>query len=209
MSLPFWRTGLVDISDAELIVLDAFADYGALRFGHLVNDEFDLRFNCDSHDLDDHTLASLLERWRQSGWLRLVPCFHGDGYELTAIGGAQWESERQPDWSRLVCGQWRYLPNHGDRRIDTYLGTTASVVDAYFQTSIAMEKTSVLRLRRATVRSQKWMYRWKPLGPILVIAAVVTDEPESYHEIDWLRYERARCWWRDTSDIMKSRARVC
>lgn len=207
MSLPFWRAGLVDISDAELKVLDVFADYGALHFKQLSGPEFDQRFNRDPHQLDDHTLASLLERWRHSGWLRVVPCYRGDGHELTAMGGAQWESERQPDWSRLVCARSGDLSGRSERRIDTYFGATASVVEASFQTYVEIEHASVLRLRRATVRRQRWAYAWKSLTPISVISAVVAnDDPESRYGRDWAHYERTRCWWRNTSEIMKSRA---
>lgn len=207
MSSPFWRTGLVDISDAELMVLDVLADYGTLGVGQLANEGFDLRFNRGLHWLDDPALWRLLRRWCRSEWIRPIVADDGARFELTPLGGLQWERERQPDWSRLVCARSGYLPGRNDRTIDTYFGTTASVVDAWFQTWIKIEESSVFRVRRATVQRQRWIYLWKALGTISVVVAIVTDESESRHGRDWQLYERNRYWWRDSVELMALKTR--
>lgn len=208
MSIPFWRTGLVDISDAELIVLDALADYGALRLVDLSDPAFDLHLNCRPHGLDESTLTRMLTQWRRLGWIKPIIADDGERFELTPSGGLQWERERAPDWSRWVHGHRRFLGRTDDRWIETYFGNTASTVDTCFRWFVEIEGTTVVRTRRAIVRHRIWEYPWKSQGPFFAVVAVVASAPEINLLFDWQRYEDSRCWWRDTSEIMRSRALI-
>ena len=211
MSLPFWRTGLVDISDGELIVLDALADCGALRFGHLVNDEFDLRFNCDSPGLDDSALKRLLTRWRRFAWIRPVVADDGERFELTPLGGLHWERERQPDWSRFAFMEERpvILRENRHASIFRYVGVRRFQVDALHSTWSALSPISARKARCVrTTRARDSRQSWKALDALEAICEVAEVHPENGRASpDWSEYESRRSWWSSTGTLMEWRGK--
>src|SRR5690242_15904742 len=103
---PNRRTGVSNLTDAELLILDIAANLGGTR--RLFRREvFPYQYNCPTHGLDDATLNQTLDRFETQGWLTgenfEVPGSGTDrSIRVTPAGGQLWEAERLPDWTRHV-----------------------------------------------------------------------------------------------------------
>jgi hypothetical protein len=205
MPTAFWRTGLVNITDAELTLIDAFADNGALPFHFIRDPIFPLSFNRDSHAMDDVSLQLLLARWLRIGWLHARDAHDGLRYGLTPLGLQIWERERRPDWSRFVVNSHRESEDSG-RTIETELGASKPVIEAFHALRQELTGVSSLRVRRLRMTIDR--ARLHPVKILSPLFAIVSVRPHANEPTDWARYERERIWWRDSVELMRWRGRV-
>lgn len=109
------RSELTSLSNDELILLDVMFDK-SVTFQQLRGRDFGLRWNYQSHSLDDEQLRETLLRFMALGWIdnsEDKPFKVGDGsdhrFSLTPVGGHYWELERRPRWNRYAT---QYFSNH-------------------------------------------------------------------------------------------------
>lgn len=200
------RTGVSKLTDAELILFDcAFNGVAGQR---LFRDAvFAQQWNRTSHGLSDEALFSTFKRFEAEGLISSEAFYDSRGnpdrtVQLTEAGGALWESERLPDWSRYVTDMYP------QNRISIY-GHTPNVCDLYFH--VACEASLINycegRIRRG-VALRKLIY-WRPAQPVYLLSAAVAKGKDSqYHFTDWTYFESHRVWWRFADEIATLRQRI-
>lgn len=195
---PGRRSGMSDLTGAELVILDIAATVGSRR--RLYRDSvFVQQWNCPSHGLNDETLVRTLHRFETEGIITSEACYDRQGrpdrtVRLTEVGGSLWESERLPDWMRYATDI------HPGNRISIY-GYAADTCERFFQ--VACDANYVIyaggRIRRA-VAERKLIY-WRPAHPVYLLCAAVAKEPWSLGRTDWSYFESNRSWWRFANEI--------
>jgi len=193
------RTCVSSLTDAELLIFDCAFDGVAGR--RLYRDTvFAQQWNRPSHGFDDETLVKTLHRFETEGLITSEAFYNSRGYpdrtvRLTEAGGALWESERVPDWSRYVTDM------HPKNRISVY-GYTAEACDRYFQVACDAGLINYVggRIRRAV--AQRDLIYWRPVQPVYLLCAAVAKREERQGQfVDWSYFESHRSWWRFADEI--------
>lgn len=198
MNSPLLRTHVTSLTDDELILFDVLFEFSGSPCKFLRKLHFGEIFNYRAHSLDDDALDEALASLCERGLLR---AFQLDGRPhcgMTSSGGALWEVERLPDWSRFAGG----YSSGQNLNIETYYATSESVVTAYASAWIDASGAAadVKRLRRATVRRFRvGVNSWKPLPELSVICVAMIDRER---ETDLAMFESRRCWWRGIRDLL-------
>ncbi|MBL8815490.1 MAG: hypothetical protein JNL58_05640 [Planctomyces sp.] len=158
------------------------------------------QWNRSSHGLNDETLVRTLHRFEVEGLISSEAFYDSHGnpdrtVRLTESGGALWESERLPDWTRFV------EDIYPENRISIY-GHAPDVCDRYFH--VACEAGLINygggRIRRA-VALRKLIY-WRPVQPVYLLSAAVAKDGGSQCRLpDWEYFESHRIWWRFANEI--------
>lgn len=123
----------------------------------------------------------------------------GPWVRLTAAGGALWELERSPDWSRF-CLDSSAPEGRGGRWVLRIRATDATVVEAFLETAVAcgLYVVESARLIRRLVRTR--LVYWQPPRRLVELEAPLEPEPASQH-CDWPAYEARRTWWRSITEL--------
>jgi hypothetical protein len=100
MTRPPYRTGRTNLTDADLIILDAMFSGGAL-FRNIRRADYAEQQNTPyTHNLSDQKLRVRLEQLCQRQVIEQATHEIGTWHRLTAEGGALWSAERMPIWDR-------------------------------------------------------------------------------------------------------------
>lgn len=193
------RTGISELTDSELLLLDIAALDGGLR-SFFLREIFPMQYNYPSHDLPDELLHETLDRFEQKGIITGEDCLNYDSQpdrriRLTSTGGALWESERLPDWSRFVTD------SYSDRYIKIY-GHSASICEAFFEVA---RYTNLIQYRGGLVKKvsgHRRLVYWRDQQTIHCLAARIVCE-ENWPRWDYRYFEEDRCWWRFANEIGK------
>ncbi|MBN9517581.1 hypothetical protein J0H58_03530 [bacterium] len=202
-----YRTGATQLSDDQLILLDALFDLGAgvdlLRRG-----VFEVQWNFGyGHTLDDAALA------RNLLWLcgHGVLAAEGDGgracYRMTPGGGELWSQERCPVWDRYCDHSSRTTPR--GRTLMSVVAGAPAVRDHILD---LWPESPPLR-RRTAVFAEYRLVGWRPPAPGYV-GLVTYEEPHQWTADEYLvwaerqrerraRLERERSWWRTVPELQR------
>ena len=199
------RTGVSDLTDVELELLDVLAIMSGPRASFRTG-VFEWQYNRPSHGLDDAALQATLDRFEKEGWTT------GDDYashwsesdrsiRLTPRGGQLWESERLPDWTRHVIA-FGFGPPRPDstRHRERVGGGSLVIVRAFFD---ARCRCGFFDFAAGPIRmcvaQRQWIY-WRPPQPLYLLSAWV----ESWGwDADRELLESMRCWWQFPVEISK------
>jgi len=191
---PGRRTGVSELTDAELIIIDIAAmDVVGRRFYR--NSIFAEQWNLPPHGLDDEALVKTLDRFETEGLISSEACDDYRGrpdrtVRLTDAGGSLWESERRPDWLRYAT---HIYPMN---RI-SICGYSAETCDRYFQVACdsGLINYNGGRIRRAVANRQ--LIYWRPPQPVHLLCAHVAKESSgTFLDVNWSYFELHRTWWR-------------
>lgn len=196
------RTGVTDLTDAELLLFDIIATRGGTyRVFH--PDVFPLQYNYPSHELDAQTLVDTLRRFESIGWTGGVN-FVDQGsrsnrsIRITNAGAELWEAERRPDWTRFVM-EW-YGRSIGDsaRHRVSVLGHSPSVCRQFFDVLCECGFFDYDGGRVLTASAQRRLIYWRPKQTVYLVSAWLN----SWHNpTDWLYFQMHRTWWRFPDEI--------
>lgn len=199
MEQPILRTGVTSLSDAELLILDIAALNGGLR-SFFSRDVFPRQYNYPSHHLPDELLHETLDRFEQEG---IIDGENHVNYasqpdrtiRITKRGGAIWESERKPDWSRYVM-DW-----YPGQYIAIY-GHSAAVCEFLFEVAQSSQfiEYSGGPVRRAVAERQ--LIYWRKAQPVHCLAARIS-KGQSWLICNWDEFHANRCWWRFPDEISR------
>ena len=193
------RTCVSTLTDAELVLFDCLFDVYA-GYRQLMHEGFSGFWNRPSHGLDDLTLIQTLERFEALGLLSSEPYYDVSGepdrlVHLTAVGGALWESERQPNWNRYL------IDTHSAHRVSIY-GHSADICSDFFEAACKAGLINYTggRILRA-VAPRKLIY-WRPLQPVHVVCAPIAEvDKQQYPWPSWTCLDAHRSWWRVPNEI--------
>lgn len=188
------RTGITDLTDDQLLLFDFLWDcYVPRRF--LDSGSYSIHMNVAySHGLTgkqiDRTIEQMFER-------NLITCREScpDAFTLTPKGGAIWEAERQPDWSRYIAEHG----SHNDRRLS--LVTVSEDVGRHYIGGLFAAGLIVPtdRIKCRTIGNH-WLTTWKRVSVAKLLRVQIRgDEPTLF--IDWPVYESCRNWWRNITEL--------
>ncbi|QDT10968.1 hypothetical protein K239x_29610 [Planctomycetes bacterium K23_9] len=196
------RTHATELTDAELILFDIIATRGGTR-RYFHPDVFPLQYNYPSHGFTPNDLSAALNRFEASGWATgsdFIDRHSKSDREIsiTDAGARLWESERQPDWSRLVM-EWygRSRPNTERHRVSV-LGHSHAICQRFFDVSCECGFFDYdLGPVVSRMANRKLIY-WRPVQPVYLISGWLN----SWHgRADWEHFQRERVWWRFADEI--------
>ncbi len=194
------RTHVTSLTDDELTLLDGMFDHGT-SFRLLRRRGFWEQW-LRRHDLTDDELRTVLHRFIANGWLTAEACERGTDFFLTPAGGAVWESERRPDWRRLVTD--RYWRPPGGIPYVTILGLDPEIRDDFWR--IGCDAGLFLKrddsAKRTVIRDHQWI-GWKSFPAIYVLMARLFDPNEIGHHEPYRSCEEQRTWWRFPHEISR------
>lgn len=201
MSDTYWRTGETHLSDDELLLLDALFDKGGY-WQMLRRDDFAKRHALPhSHTLDDNALQHTLARLREDALLQAYYApYDAPDYRqhwmLTPRGGALWQRERLPDWSRYCYATTYYDDTRALWRVESPALATAQ---AFAQTAhaLGMGAPSPQTLQHMEL-PQYQMLPWKSFPQVhrLFGARGATTFDDS------AAYDAALAWWRTVNELI-------
>ncbi len=204
MQTSIQRTGATHFSDPELLILDIAAMHVGRR-SMFVRDIFPLQFNYASHGLDDDSLTETLNRFEAQGVLRGEDFTDDNGdvdryVEITDFGGALWESERKPDWTRFVRDSYRNSRPNSQRHRVCIFGHSPLICRAFFDAGCSSEFFNFRDGPISTGTGHRKLIYWRPAQTVFMLSAWT----ESWHsKTDWDHFEIKRCWWRNADEIGK------
>lgn len=191
------RTGVTNLTDAELTLLDIAAMYVA-RGSMYADLHFVERWNRPSHGLDNRTLLRTLARFEAEGLIIAEPVTNPHGrpdvtIRLTPAGGALWELERKPDWLRYVEDVYR-------RSWVAIYGYSREACERYFEVACEAQlfRYEGGRIRQA-VANRRLVY-WRPAQPVYLLGAKSVED-QTDCDTDWAYFESRRTWWRFPDEI--------
>lgn len=196
------RTGVTDLTDAELILFDIIATMGGThRFFH--PKVFPLQFNYPSHELEERTLTETLNRFESFGWTR------GEDFidqwsrpdrsiRITGLGAGLWGSERKPDWSRFVMDWYGRSIADTERHRVAILGHSQSVCREFFDVSCDCGFFDYDGGRVVTASAPRQLVYWREQQRVYLVSAWLN----SWHSpADWAYFQEHRTWWRFPDEI--------
>lgn len=196
------RTNVTGLGDDELMIFDAIARAMDTLESLLRTNYSDWQNLSWTHGIDDETLEARLGEWVRRGWLEE----DGGYYGLTAEGGAMWESERTPDWSR-------YVEDHGGQEMILIYATDEEVLRRYIEVMVEVGHFHVapraVEVRRVEHRPGLIGYAWRRFevlheGRAPVLPAVDSRcpcQPTPVRDHD----ETRRTWWLGIGDLIASK----
>lgn len=208
LSKPPLRTGITELADDELLLFDAlFAGPWPVRA--LRQGEYGFHLCVDySHGLDDTTLkarvADLADRELIDVQVKDPAPHHGWEYcGLTPAGGALWELEREPDWTKY-CSDGQDA--EGNYVFDAYCEQTAvACMHAYEAAgflAIDPAKAVCHRFELGGKRRSWPLVSWKKSSLDYSIVVPGEDRVRQPHEVDTSdEYESRRWWWRSIGEL--------
>lgn len=191
------RTGISDLTDAELLLLD-IAALEVCLCSFFLREIFSIQYNYPSHEIPDELLHETLDRFEQEEIITGEDCLNYRSQpdrriRLTQTGGELWESERLPDWSRFVTD------SYSDRYIRIY-GYSASMCEAFFEVA---RYTNLIQYRGGPVKKisgQRQLIYWRDKQPVHCLAARIVSK-KNWPHWDYRHFEADRCWWRSANEI--------
>jgi hypothetical protein len=196
------RTGVTDLTDAELEVLDqvAMGSGGRASFRAGV---FSEQYNRPFHGLDEEALKASFDRFENLGWttgrdLSSHWSASDRSVEITAGGGILWESERLPDWTRLVTDVYgRRRPGSQRHRV-SIIAHSPAFARAFFDAGCQSGFFAFSRGPLRAFSGYRRLIYWKLPQRVHVFSAWL----ELWHSpTDWSLMESNRCWWRFPDEI--------
>jgi hypothetical protein len=203
MAKQIQRTGASGLTDSELLILDMAATRGGSRRMYHP-DIFPYQFNYPAHDLTSSQLTEVLNRFEQECLITgddFVDCRGESDREVLATdkGGALWETERNPDWSRHLDCRFHGRVDHDRNRISIY-GHSPQVCRAYFEAAC---DCGIVDYRGGRIRyavGYRQLTSWRPAQTVHLLSAWL----ESWSGWpDWSRFKMKRCWWHSPDEISK------
>ena len=203
----FFRTHTTNLTDDELILLDVMFDF-AVGCAMLRLCNFGPQFAVEPHSLDDASLDDTIRRFIHDD---IVTPFHhhrsGRAYiKLTKHGGAQWASERRPDWNRYCS--YRECATIQDKTIVSVQCVSEDVRDDYLRHAFP----NPIRTKTATVRDAG-LIQWKPFARLYVGLASFREpiNPSAAEFEEWMEdlrkhemiIEPRRTWWHTVRELQK------
>ena len=195
--MPIRRTSVSALTDNELIIFDIAAIDGGRRrlYRHSV---FSDQWNYPSHGFDDESLIRTLHRFEANGLIKSEACFDHQGrpdrtVRLTQAGGALWESERLPDWTRFLTDQY-------SRNRISIFGYSAVACADFFEVACDSQFVAYKGARIITAIAQRQLIYWRPACPVHLLCARVA-EPIPGTRTNWSYFESRRSWWRFPNEI--------
>ena len=195
------------MSDDELMILDFLALDGGVPLDSLYAENYSLHRNTPySHNITHQELPSVLADMQKRGLISSYVWFHKKQrrtiYEITLLGGEQWESERTPVWRRLCLDSHEFGEN-GEllsfRCVDQEIGRTFAEV--CLQAQLYNFPLHELRLTIAPSDDPCPLSPWKTFPREFVWTVRPYPESEEYVATDWALYHQNRCWWRDLDEL--------
>ncbi len=211
MKSKLMRTSETYLSDDELIIFDVLFDseipINALKAG----EDFSLRFNYPSHDLNVDELIDTIDKLVSIGLIRLnlsvtpknkqIITFVG----LTEKGGNLWEQERSPIWGKYVidsCSDER-----GYWELSVY-STTLEIAKEFIEVSHEchlhelMDKNKI-EIQQIEGKDADYLSPWKVFNKLYRIKAQLSEKDGTEHSIEtnWGLYKKKMKWWGDVKEL--------
>lgn len=202
MNQPLRRTRETTLSDDQLLLFDMLFD-GYWQADALSSQTYALNMNVGySHSLSDRSLQSTLQDFLVSKlvWRKPGGSAGKDIYTLSDNGGHLWEKERKPDWSSFVVTTQNAVAHVAE--VQQMINCSSEQVGrlcagALFASGLVIP-CGPMRLRR---KYNKRLIPWKSFAKVITIIFPVRKQlTES--AVDWSVYERSRCWWSSTRDLI-------
>lgn len=190
------RTGLTDLSQAELLLFDSM--FSCWVSAHLLPDAvYAFHMNCSySHGLSDTQLDETLQRLIEQ---QLIQQRDGEDWPhsflaLTPAGGTLWEAERKPDWSRYVASQFRCSTKR-----QTVVASQEEIASQYLHAIIASRVIAATGVIRAKHLRQCQLLPWRIFDHVAVVSVLAVDNTSAI--ADWKTYESSRNWWGNIREL--------
>lgn len=189
------RTGKTSLTNNELILFDALWDADC-AWWMLHQSDFNDFMLPESHNLSDDELAQLLNELVLRGLLREYLYVYAENpdkryFGLTPKGGALWEAERNPIWSKYVSAyvyEGRYVVESPSlKTAQNYMRTMQKVDAAAPQSLIEVHKPNYRLLG------------WKDFSLVYEISGGIASDTGSF---DWDGYLDNLDWWRDVHELI-------
>ena len=198
MSVRPRRTGVTSLSEDELLLFDFMFDSDVPE--HMLRREaYPLHMNVEySHTLDDQALRETLRRLAAHGLVRHAEDQGNPQWGLTAIGGCQWELERNPQWNAYCMDFSRDLRSGPAHCV--VVSPDRSTAERFWTAAIAVAYWSLAdpRVRHWRIERHQ-LIPWRVFPELHVVAARGVVDNES--GIDWHEYEARRTWWRCVQEL--------
>lgn len=197
------RTHVSALTDSELLILDMAATCGGCRRMYHP-DVFAEQFNHPSHNLTLEHVTRVLDYFEQDGLITGVEFVDRWGRPdkevlATAKGGALWESERAPDWSRYLECLYNGRDGHERIRFSIY-GHSPQICRAYFEAARDAGQLDYGNGRIKTGIGSRPLVWWRPAQTVYLLSVWL----ESWRcNTDWSYLEMKRCWWFSPEEISK------
>lgn len=193
------RTDVTELTDNELIIMDALFDRPRPMW-HLQDEYFceEVNFPAEhAHTLDVYELMDVVGRFIARDWLtrekRGKEIWHG----LTPAGGELWEIERRPDWDRYVrTSSWSEPTASIPQWIAEVVSPSVEIAVAFWKCDrdVKVEKAAL------TILEDYPLVYWKKFPAVYQIIAPYSPLLD-WPSVDWDVYEENRVWWRDLMEL--------
>ena len=205
-----FRTGSTELSDDDLLIMDALFDGGSL-LKNLVQKWLGIQGNMPNHSLSNNELTETLKRWVKFRWLtweRKTYSFYSrparayDVISLTSTGGAIWEQERQPIWERYCTDGYR--GNNPNRTMLTVIALSESTRNDF----VRYIPEKVFRCSMHRLRDQG-LLGWRNFESLYVSVLMIEQKNTcSFEEFEQQRTreterEYNRTWWRTVCELQR------
>ncbi len=203
MTKQIERTGVSALTESELLILDIASTCGGCRRMYHP-DVFSKQFNYPSHKLTLAQLTGVLDSFEREGYIvgkEFVDRWGQPDKEVlaTAKGGALWETERAPDWSRYLDCLYHGRSGHERIRFSIY-GHSPQVCGAYFEAACESGLIDFKGGRTKVGIGQCQLIWWRPAQTVYLFSAWL----ESWNcHAEWSLLETKRCWWFSPDEISK------
>jgi hypothetical protein len=204
------RTNKTNLSDNELILFDVLFDSNVPINALVGGEEFSLRFNYPSHDLDVNQLKDTIEKFVRDGSMKyglaVIPrderivTYVG----LTKRGGALWENERLPIWERYVSdsssdfnGFWElsiFSPNLEAAKEFLEAAKSCNLYELHDPTEILINNIE---------GKENDLIPWKNFKRMFELKSRLSEriEFESSCTTEWNLYHSQINWWRNVKEL--------